>query len=331
MSHHSGVLGGDVGVNYGRLGNNLPPPKRVIEFLAKDLNNAIPMVRLFDPDTEALAALSQTNLIVALGTTNEDIPQLASSINFARDWLKKYVTPYMNSNGQGTRFRYLTVGNEVIPGTYAAQVLPAMKNLQQALVEAKLSSYIQVSTVVYPIVLGTSYPPSAGVFAQNVAGIMGDIVKYLHSNNAPLLINVYPYLAYVSDKQHISLDYALFRSHEPVVTDGNWKYYNLFDAMVDSFVAAMVKVVGSEDVKVVISETGWPSGGDDPSLSIENAKTYNNNLKNRIKNGKGTPRRPDLNLETYIFSLFNENQKPNGKEQRFGTFYPDMTPVYPLW
>lgn len=86
----------------------------------------------------------------------------------------------------------------------------------------------------YPIVLGTSYPPSAGVSAQNVAGIMGDIVKYLHSNNAPLLINVCPYLAYVSDQEHVSLDYALFRSNKPVVVDGNRQYYNLFGAMVGS-------------------------------------------------------------------------------------------------
>lgn len=89
------------------LGDNLPPPKRLIEFLAKDLDNAIPMVRSFDPDTEALAALSKTNLIVALGTKDGDIPQLASSIAFTEDWLEKCVTPYMNSNGQGTKSAFL--------------------------------------------------------------------------------------------------------------------------------------------------------------------------------------------------------------------------------
>ncbi|GLT78498.1 hypothetical protein SLA2020_500310 [Shorea laevis] len=331
ISHHSEVLGADVGINYGRLGNNLPTPKRVIEFLSKDLNNAIPLVRLFEPEPEALVALSETNLIVALGTLNQDIPQLSSSLDFARDWIKKYVTPYMNSNGQGTRFRYLTVGNEVIPGPFAAQVLPAMKNLQQVLVEAKLSSNIQVSTVVPSGVLGSSFPPSAGEFAQDVLGIMTDIANYLHSNNVPLLINVYPYFAYISDPEHISLDYALFRSQNAVVIDGNRPYYNLFDAIVDSFIAAMVKVVGSEDVKIVVSESGWPSAGNEPHATIENARTYNNNLKNRIQNSKGTPRNPNLNLETYIFALFNENQKPAGTEQNFGSFYPNMTAVYPLW
>ncbi|GLT78497.1 hypothetical protein SLA2020_500300 [Shorea laevis] len=331
MSHHSEVLGANVGVNYGRIANDLPPPKRVIEFLARDLQNKIPMVRLFDPEPEALAALSETNLVVSLGTLNEDLPQLAGSIDFAREWLNKYVTPYMDSTGKGTKFRYLTLGNEVIPGPLTENVLPAMKNLQQAVVEAKLSDYIQVSTVVNTGVLGSSYPPSTGVFADNVAGIMSDIVKYLHDNNAPLLINIYPYFAYISDTEHISLDYALFTSKEAVVIDGEWQYYNLFDAMVDAFVAAMVRVVGSEDIKVVVAESGWPSAGNEPYSSFENAMTYNNNLKNRIQNQGGTPRKPDLNLDTYIFALFNENQKPTGAEQHFGSFYPNLSKVYPLW
>ncbi|GLT76830.1 hypothetical protein SLA2020_484660 [Shorea laevis] len=306
MSHNSGVKGADVGINYGRLGNNLPSPKRVIKFLVKDLKYAIPLIRLFDSDPEILAALGKTKLVVTLDTRNEDLPKLARSLHFTRNWLKKCVTPYMNSTGHGTRFRYLTLGNEVIPGPFAANVLPAMKNLQQAVVETKLSNYIQVSTAVHSAVLGSS-------------------------NNAPLLINVYPYFAYASDPEDISLDYAMFRSKKPVVIDGNLKYYNLFDAMVDAFVAAVEKAVGREDIKIVVSETGWPSAGNEPHTTKKNAQTYNKNLNHRIKYLGGTPRRPDLNLETYIFALFNENRKPAGVEQNFGLFYPNLTQTYPLW
>jgi exo-beta-1,3-glucanase (GH17 family) len=46
-----------------------------------------------------------------------------------------------------------------------------------------------------------------------------------------------------------------------VFTDGDLEYYNLFDAMVDAFVAAMVRVVQQEDVKLVVAETGWPTAG----------------------------------------------------------------------
>lgn len=54
------------------------------------------------------------------------------------------------------------------------------------------------------------------------------------------------------------------RCQKPVLIDGNYEYYNLFDAMVDAFVAAMARAVGKEDVKIVVSETGWPTKGNEP-------------------------------------------------------------------
>ena len=42
----------------------------------------------------------------------------------------------------------------------------------------------------------------------------------------------------------------------------------------------------------------------------------------------GTPKRPGKSIETYVFAVFNENQKPPGTEQNFGLYYPTMTEVY---
>ncbi|OVA08814.1 Glycoside hydrolase [Macleaya cordata] len=144
------------------------------------------------------------------------------------------------------------------------------------------------------------------------------------------MIDVYPYFAYANDPAHIPLDYALFKSTSPVVVDGNLNYYNLFDAMVDAFNAALEKI-NMSDIYLSISESGWPSAGNGDDTSIENAKTYNTNLVNHVLE-TGSPRKPHHRYNTFVFSMFNEDLKqPAGVEQHFGLFYPNMEPVYTIW
>jgi hypothetical protein len=67
------LAGGDIGINYGRNGNDLPSPKAVVDFLTKNLNYDIPLVRLFYANLEVLEALRATNLVVTVGVTNEKL------------------------------------------------------------------------------------------------------------------------------------------------------------------------------------------------------------------------------------------------------------------
>nr|DAD24421.1 TPA_asm: hypothetical protein HUJ06_025885 [Nelumbo nucifera] len=273
------------------MGDNLPSPKDVVSLYQR---SEIQMIRLYHPSTEALQALRGSNLLVSLGVSNGDLKQLSSSQDAANSWY----------------------------------VAPAMNNIYNALLSIGLDR-VKVTTAVPSNVLGRSYPPSAGAFTPEVAGYMKEIATFLFHTGAHLMINVYPYFAYVSDPTHISLDYALFKSKGPVVVDGSLKYYNLFDAMVDAFNAALEKI-DAADVLVAISESGWPSAGNEPCTSIANAQTYNMNLINHVTKG-GTPRRPEHLMDTFMFAMFNEDLKPAGVEQSFGFFHPDMKPVYPLF
>ena len=93
--------------------------------------------------------------------------------------------------------------------------------------------------------------------------------------------------------------------------------------------------MGYENISIVVTATGWPSFGTDIKASIatvENARTYNNNLIKHVLSNEGTPMRPGKSIETFIYALFNEDQKMGEYEttKNWGLFYPNKTAVYPL-
>ncbi|XP_044512205.1 glucan endo-1,3-beta-glucosidase-like [Mangifera indica] len=315
---------GDVGVNYGLNGDNLPSPSEVVGMYQRC---GIPYMRIFEPKPDVLDALRGTEIILSLGTRNEDIQNLAQSQEAATAWVSANVQPYANS----VKIGWITIGNEAIPGPSAAFIGQAMTNVRNSLASIGLSN-IAVTTVVSMEALSVTYPPSAGAFSNEAVNPMRSIVQYFANAASqtpiPLMVNIYPYFAYASDPDHVPLDYAMFHATTPVV-DGELKYFSLFDAMVDSFYAALDKIKAGT-VPLIVGETGWPSAGNDPKTSKENARTYNQNLVSHIK-GNGTPRKPGQLLTAFLFEMFNENKKEAGVEQNFGLFTPDKQPVYPFW
>ncbi|BBH08220.1 Glycosyl hydrolase superfamily protein [Prunus dulcis] len=240
---------------------------------------------------------------------------LAGSQGAVNTWFAANVEPYVND----IVFNHIAVGNEVIPGSLAEHILPVMKYLQNVINDKNLDG-IKVTIVLSGTALASSYPPSNGAFKPEASNVMSAILAFLSARGSPLMINVYPYFVYSSDPANIHLNYAQFTATSPVVQDGPLSYYNLFDAT----------KAGGGGVGVVVSESGWPSDGNGDFTTPELARTYNRNFLKHITSKAGTPKRPGAYIEGYIFAMFTENQKPEGVEQHFGLFHPNMQPVYPV-
>ncbi|XP_006645325.1 glucan endo-1,3-beta-glucosidase GV-like [Oryza brachyantha] len=313
-------MGGAHGVCYGMNGDNLPPASEVVQLYK---SNNIGAMRIYSPDKAALAALRGSGIAVIIDVGDSGaVGNLARNPSAAADWVRDNVQAYWPD----VIIRYIAVGNELGPGDMGL-ILPAMQNVQNALASAGLSNAIRVSTAVKMDVFADTFPPSRGVFRPDLQQFMAPIARFLADAMAPLLVNVYPYFAYRDNPRDISLGYATFQPGTTVRDDGNGlTYTNLFSAMVDAAYAALEKA-GAPGVRVVVSESGWPSAGGF-AASVENARNHNQGVNDNVKNG--TPKRPGQ-LETYVFAMFNENRKPGDETERhFGLFNPDKTPVYPI-
>lgn len=320
-----------MGINYGRLADNIPSGAETVKLIK---NLGMGRVRIFDFDGPTIKAFAGSGLELTIGMGNLDIAALGQDASTADQWIANNVVPYYPA----TNITCITVGNELFTYPEQAaiwpQLVPAIKNLHNSLQTRGLTR-IKVSTAVEYSVLANSFPPSKGVFREELAvSVMKPLMEQLDATSSYLYLNVYPYFGYASNTVDIPLDYALFTRSSVFTVDGQYEYTNLLDAQLDAMAAAM-EGVGYGDVRIVVSETGWPTLGDANTVgaNISNAQTYNNNLvKWAISNPtKGTPRRPGIFVPTYIFAVYNEKDKPGPTTERnWGLLYPTGSPVYPL-
>ncbi|KAH1244113.1 Glucan endo-1,3-beta-glucosidase 7 [Glycine max] len=316
-----------IGVNYGQVADNLPAPEDTANLLK---STTIGKVRLYGADPAIIKALANSGIGIVIGAANGDIPSLAADPNAATQWVNANVLPYYPASN----ITLITVGNEIL--TLAdqgllSQLVPAMRNVQNALGAASLGGKIRVSTVHSMAVLTQSDPPSSGLFNPALQDTLKQLLALLKDNKSPFTINPYPFFAYQSDPRSETLAFCLFQPNSGRVDSGNGKLYtNMFDAQVDAVHSAL-SAMGFQDVEIVVAETGWPSRGDSNEVgpSVENAKAYNGNLIAHLRSLVGTPLMPGKSVDTYIFALYDEDLKPGpGSERAFGMFKTDRTVLY---
>ncbi|CAN6472191.1 unnamed protein product [Victoria cruziana] len=312
-----------VGVNYGTVADNLPPPRQVAEFLQS--RTSIDRVKLFGSDPTQIQAFAGTGIAVTVAVANGEVLSLVKAAGAAQ-WVAAHVSPFVPA----TNITRISVGNEILATAdknLIAHLLPAMRSLHNALSSAGLS-HIQVSTPHSLGILSVSQPPSSGRFRRGYDRVIfAPMLEFLRSIGSPFMVNPYPYFGYTP----ATLNYAIFQPNAGIYDPATGhNYTNMFDGQMDAVYSAM-KRLGYGEVEIVVAETGWPSAGDpgQVGVSIEAAQSYNGNLIRHVMSGKGTPLMPGRRFETFIFSLFNENLKPGPTAERnFGLFRSDFSPVY---
>ncbi|CAN6553357.1 unnamed protein product [Malus baccata var. baccata] len=316
-----------LGINYGQLGDNLLPPEKVLDLLS---SLKITKARIYDTNPQVLTAFANSGVELMVTIENAMLGQLMNP-QAAFQWVSSHIKPYFPA----TKITSIAVGNEVFTDddttVLLSNLVPAMVSIQTALTQLGLDSYIKISTPCSLAVLEESYPPSAGSFKPEVAQVMTQLLQFLQSTKAPFWINAYPYFAYKGDPNRVSLDYVLFNANQGMVDPFTKLHYdNMLYAQVDAAIYAMARL-GFNGIEVKVSETGWPSRGDSNEIgaTLQNAATYNRNLLRRQLQNEGTPLRPKMRLEVYVFALFNEDMKTGPTSERnYGLFQPDGTMVY---
>lgn len=320
---------GTLGINYGRVADNLPPASKVVQLIK---SQGISKLKLYDADPAVLHAFNGTDIKITIALPNEQLSNVARRPSRAYAWVQQNVVAYV----PGTQITAIAVGNEVFnsASNLNPYLVPAMRSIHRALVKYNLDGIVKVSSPVATNALINSFPPSSAVFKSDlVETTIKPMLDFLSQTGSYLMINAYPFFAYMGDTNDISLDYALFRPNAGV-RDSNTGllYTNLFDAQLDAAFSAM-SALGYKNLDIVVSETGWPSKGDEgeTGAGLDNAAAYNGNLVKHVLSNSGTPLRPRASLDTFIFALFNENQKPGPTSERnYGLFYPTEERVYDI-
>jgi exo-beta-1,3-glucanase (GH17 family) len=321
-----------VGIDYGSNGDNLPTPQKAVQLLQK---LGITQVRIYDTNPTILQAFSSSstsnNISVAVGVPNDLLLTLGESPAAATQWVTSTIVPAMAAMANITA---IAVGSETLTKdiTLWPVLVPAMTNIHAALTANLLDSKIKVSSPCSTDLLMSTFPPSNGAFNSTfVVPVILPLLQFLSRTNSFFMLNVNTFHIFQQNSQSLTLDYALFRPNPGVMdSTSGLRYFNLFDAVVDSVFYAIAALNHSE-LPLVVTSTGWPTQGDpnEVGASVSNAQVYNGNLVKRVLTNVGTPAKPSSVINTYLNGLFDEDKNVGPVSERsWGLFNADQTPKY---
>ncbi|XP_027090637.1 glucan endo-1,3-beta-glucosidase 9-like [Coffea arabica] len=327
--HFSRVIA--IGVNWGTSASHPLPPAQVVQLLKA---NNVTKVKLFDADPDVLQALAGSNIYVTVGIPNSMLRSLNSSLKAAESWVHDNLTRYVSDGAGSVRVEFIAVGDDPFLQSFGEQFYPfvvgAAANIQTALVKVNLANKVKVVTPCsFDAFQSESGLPSRGQFRPDLNKTMAEVLTFLNKHRSPFFVAISPFLSYHQNK-NVSLDFALFREGAHPRNDSHRSYKNSFDLSYDTVVMAL-STAGFPRMDIIIGQIGWPTDGAANATSSL-AQVFLKGLVDHLDSRLGTPLRPrDLPVETYIFSLLDEDQRsrtPGNFERHWGIFTFDGQAKY---
>ena len=173
-----------LGINYGQVGNNLPPPETVLSLIT---SLKLTKARIYDTNPQVLKTFANSGVDLIVTIENNMLNTLMDPQQ-AFQWVTTHIKPYFPA----TKITAIAVGNEIFTDdntSLTSYIVPAMISVHNALTQLGLNSYIQVFSPTSAGVLQESYPPSAGSFKPELIGVMTQFLHFLQSTNSSFWVN----------------------------------------------------------------------------------------------------------------------------------------------
>ncbi|KAK2377115.1 O-Glycosyl hydrolase family 17 protein [Trifolium repens] len=299
-----------------------PPPQDRITTAMQNLK--LTSLRLEEPNPTIIRSLLYTNISLFLTIPNYMVTPIANNRSIARAWIYTHVLPFYPR----AKITTISVGNaflDVYPESIN-NLLPAITNVHVSLRDLGIRKISVSTSFSFVTTVSSPFPPSSATFQEPPGvNLIGPLLQFLSDTNSSFLINLYPYNLYRL-RPEIPLGIALFQEHPFNFRDDfttGVRYRNLFDIMVDAVVSSMA-FAGYETIPVIVTETGWPSAGNELDANSGYAEIYLRGLVKHLKSGAGTPLLKDGVKAVYLYELFDKD----GSGRNWGILYPNGSTKY---
>ncbi|VFQ94983.1 unnamed protein product [Cuscuta campestris] len=323
-----GPAHGFIGIYWGRYATQSMVPSMVVDLL---LQNGISEIRLYSPSTNVLTALEDSSLGVTVTLTNDFVKRMKwSNLQSVRDWINELVAVPVK---RGVNIRTIIVLDEPFYPVKGMDPIWNATNVFRETVDCLQKanlSHIRTTTTHFSNILKVVRKPSEADFQDEYKDKMLEYLSLYNSTNSFFMFDLYPIFSAQLNNWPIEFAFMDNKSNFTIV-DGKYTYTNAFEFMFDALVVAIEKA-GYPDMEIAIGQVGWPTDGA-KDANITNAERFYRSFLMHIARKKGTPRRPNTNIDVFLATLTDENKIPlqvGPYQRRRGIYNYDGTPKFKI-